>query len=82
MASTEKMAATGQGDIKSKRNTGSVGNETKADMKGAMYGEPTDKNPLRGAVSELKKQHPEKHDDLGPHHGGSSHLRHKPMRLK
>lgn len=59
-----------------------VGNETKADMKGAQLGNPTDKNPLRGAMAELHSQHPERHDDLGPHHGGTAHLRHRPMGLK
>ena len=35
-----------------------VGNETKANMKGA----------LGDAVSHLHSQHPEAYDDLGPHH--------------
>lgn len=66
---------------RSKRNVGSVGNETKADMRGALEGQPTDKNPLRGAISELHSQHPHKYDDHGPHHGDMSHMRHKPMKL-
>ena len=44
-----------------------VGNETKADMKGAQGGDASD--GLRGAVNELKRQHPIRYDDLGPHHG-------------
>ena len=43
-----------------------VGAEKKADMKGGLMGSPQDQ--LSGAVKELKKQHPIKHDDLGPHH--------------
>ena len=60
---------------------GGVGNERKADMKGAMNGKPTDMNPLKGAIRELGAQHPHRHDDLGPHHGGTEHIRHKPMKL-
>src|ERR1700677_1745703 len=46
-----------------------VGNERSPDMKGAMEGNPTDHNPLHGAVKELHSQHPIHHDDHGPHHG-------------
>jgi hypothetical protein len=60
---------------------GGVGNETKADMKGALEGSPTDMNPLRGAIQELGRQHPHKYNDHGPHHGTSDHIRHKPMKL-
>jgi hypothetical protein len=41
-----------------------IGNERDADMKGALKGNPVDKNPitkgndLQGAVRELKSQHP------------------------
>ena len=61
-----------------------VGNERKDDMQGAMYGNPNDKavihsGSLKGAVSELKSQHPYKHSDRGPHHGGKAHIRHEPM---
>jgi len=59
---------------KSKVNTGSVGNETKANVRGAQ--EPS--NHLGGAVAELKRQHPIAHDDLGPHHNRSDHIRHRP----
>ena len=57
-----------------------VGNEKRADMRGALEGEPTDHNPLRGAVKELHVQHPHSYDDHGPHHGGSEHMRHESMR--
>jgi len=33
---------------------------------------------LAGAVGELRKQHPIKHDDLGPHHSDSTHVTHAP----
>ena len=65
----------------SRRNSGGVGNETKADMKGAMQGQPSDKNPLKGAMQELHSQHPHKYSDHGPHHSDMSHVRHKPMKL-
>ena len=55
------------------------GPETKADMKGAQMGQPTDRNPLHGAIAELGAQHPTRHDDLGPHHGGTAHVRHMPL---
>lgn len=59
-------------------NASAVGNERKADMAGAMMGQPTDGNPLRGAMKHLASEHPEKHDDRGPHRGGSAHMRHMP----
>ena len=65
----------------SRMNKPSVGNETKADMAEAMNGQPTDKNPLRGAMQELHSQHPHAYDDHGPHHNDMSHNRHKPMKL-
>lgn len=74
--------AHGQGDVREKPHTANVGNETKADMKGAMLGQPTDKNPLRGALQELGAQHPIKYDDRGPHQGKDHHVRHVPMRMK
>lgn len=46
-----------------------AGPEKHANMKGALMGSPTDHNPLKAATKELYKQHPHKHDDLGPHHG-------------
>ena len=64
---------------KSRNNKPSVGNETKADMAGGLYGQPTDKNPLHGAMRELKSQHPHSYDDHGPHHSDSSHVRHMPL---
>lgn len=54
-----------------------VGGESKANMKGAQMGNPTDGNPLRHAVGELHKQHPIKHHDHGPHHGTDHHIRHE-----
>lgn len=60
-----------------------VGNETKAETKRAQSGgsaasaEGT-KASLKKAVSELHTQHPTRHDDLGPHHGGTAHVRHRP----
>lgn len=56
-----------------------VGETSRADMKGAQMGQPTDKNPLRGAMKELASQHPHSYDQLGPHHGGSEHVRHIPL---
>lgn len=58
---------------------GGVGNETKADMKGALEGSPTDHNPLRGAVQHLHEEHPIPYHDHGPHHGTDHHLRHEPL---
>ena len=76
------------------RNKSEVGNETRADVKGVQMGGSRaeakgsqlhdglagsgTKGDLGGAVRELHKQHPERHDDLGPHHGGTAHLRHEP----
>lgn len=59
------------------RSASYVGNETKADMRGAMDGNSTDGSPLRGAMRELHSQHPHSYDDLGPHHGTTNHIRHK-----
>lgn len=46
-----------------------VGNETHANMAGA----------LGGAVAELRSQHPIAHHDHGPHHGNSHHVRHQAL---
>ncbi len=54
-----------------------VGNETKADMKGAMSMGRGSK--LKEAVTELHAQHPHGHEDHGPHHGGKEHMRHMPL---
>jgi hypothetical protein len=40
------------------RPVSNVGNETKAAIGAAMEGNPTDSNPLRGAVKHLEAQHP------------------------
>ncbi len=61
------------------RGGSEVGNETKADMKGALGGNPTDGNPLTHAVHELHSQHPIAYHDHGPHHGHTHHIRHEPM---
>lgn len=72
--------------VKSKdNNTGrgsDVGNERKADVKGAQEGgsraEGMDSKPhLGGAVRELREQHPIAYNDLGPHHGRKEHIRHE-----
>jgi hypothetical protein len=34
---------------------------------------------LSEAVADLHKQHPIKWNDLGPHHGGTTHIRHQPV---
>lgn len=51
---------------KTKVNTGSVGGESKANMKGAAMGQPS--GGLKGAIGELKSQN---------HSMG--HLRHEPL---
>lgn len=58
-----------------------VGNETKADMKGGLEGQPTDgmRGGLSHAVRELHEQHPIAHYDHGPHHGTDHHIRHEPL---
>lgn len=59
-----------------------VGNERKADVKGAQDGGSMAEaahNPLKGAMKELHSQHPHAHHDHGPHHGTTEHIRHKPM---
>lgn len=62
--------------------TSDVGNETKADMKGAgvMGARSTvGESSLMHAVRGLKAEHPQRFDDLGPHHGGMEHVRHMPL---
>lgn len=56
-----------------------AGPERKVDIKGAQLGQPTDKNPLSGAMKELKGQHPIAYSDHGPHHGTAHHVRHEPL---
>ncbi len=56
-----------------------VGNETRANMAGALGGSPTDGNPLTHAMHELHSQHPIAHHDHGPHHGHNHHIRHEPL---
>lgn len=54
-----------------------VGGETKANMRGALEGNPTDgmKGHLGHAMDELHSQHPIEHHDHGPHHGTDHHIR-------
>lgn len=54
-------------------------NDTKADMRGALTGNPEQGNPLSHAKHELHKQHPIPYHDHGPHHGTDHHIRHKPL---
>lgn len=54
-----------------------VGNERKADVRGAQMGSPEDGNPLRGATRELHSQHPHQYHEHGPHHGTRDHIRHE-----
>lgn len=58
-----------------------VGNETKADMKGAMGqgGSVVGSTKLIHAVEHLKSEHPQRYDDLGPHHGTMENVRHMPL---
>ena len=37
------------------------------------------KTSLAGATAQLRKEHPEKYNDLGPHKGGQSHVTHMPL---
>lgn len=63
-----------------KGHSSEVGNETKANVKGAQVGQPMDH--MAGAVAELRGQHPHAHDDHGPHHNDRSHIRHKPYSMR
>ena len=56
-----------------------AGPERKAEVRAAQDSNPSEHNPLRGAVQELGRQHPIKHDDHGPHHGTDHHIRHMPL---
>ena len=58
-----------------KASGSNVGRTDKADMAGAFKGN----DPLAGAIAELHAQHPIDYDDLGPHHGGNTHIRHEPL---
>lgn len=51
-----------------------AGPERKADMAGA--GVMGGGSSMGAACGELMKQHPQRHDDLGPHHGTMDHVRH------
>jgi hypothetical protein len=70
----------GDGDYSSRpAGGGKMSGEKSADMKGGLYGNPSEHNPLKGAVKELKAQHPHSHESRGPHHGGKAHDRHMPL---
>lgn len=65
-----------------------VGNETKADTSGAgldstramdRTGSVVGESGLMKAVKHLHGEHPIAYDALGPHHGGSDHVRHMPL---
>ena len=59
-----------------------VGNERKADVRGAQEGgsmAEASGNPLSHAKHELKSQHPHEYHEHGPHHGTRDHIRHKPL---
>lgn len=64
-----------------------VGGEKKANMRGALDGNPTDgmysslvgHTHLSHAMKELHEQHPIEHHDHGPHHGTDHHIRHEPL---
>lgn len=57
-----------------------VGNERKADVRGAQDGgSAAEAGGLSHAMKELHEQHPIAHHDHGPHHGTDHHLRHEPM---
>ncbi len=61
----DKPAASGKG---ASADAGKMGS---ANMTGAFS----------GAVAELNAQHPHPHHDHGPHHGTTTHIRHKAMKL-
>ena len=64
-----------------------VGNEKHADLHGTQldgsraegFERPELRGGLGGAVEELHRQHPHKHNDHGPHHGTTTHIRHEPL---
>ncbi len=58
---------------------GSEVGEEKHYSRKAWTGNPSEHNPLKGAVGHLKSEHPYKHDDHGPHHGKKHHDRHEPL---
>lgn len=46
---------------------------------GGPAGSAVGEHSLGAAIGELHAQHPKKYDDLGPHHGGDTHVRHMPL---
>lgn len=65
---------------KSAVRTGSVGSERPVNPASVQLGGSAAEagGALKGAMRELHAQHPIAHDDLGPHHGRTDHIRHKP----
>lgn len=61
------------------RGGSEVGNESKANMKGALGGSPEDGMSMKGASRELHSQHPHQYHEHGPHHGTKDHIRHMPV---
>lgn len=70
------MARLGRGIAGRMNKAAGVGQEKKADMRGAGLG---GAGALGMACRELREQHPVKYDDMGPHHGGMEHVRHEPL---
>lgn len=57
-----------------------IGKENKGDVKEVQDGgSRAEAGGLKGAVAELKRQHPHHHMDRGPHHGSKEHERHEPV---
>lgn len=64
-------------------NVGGVGSEKPASPKvvqggGSVAEAKGVRASLGAATAELRSQHPYRHDDHGPHHGGTAHVRHRP----
>ena len=76
--SAQAKVSTG-GRTKTAPHPGNPGPETKAKTSAAGLNSNSvlgGEAGLNNAVKELHRQHPHKHDDLGPHHGGSDNVRH------
>lgn len=54
-------------------------NKREAPAGGGPAGSAVGVTTLSAAVGELKSQHPKAYNDLGPHHGGTTHDRHMPL---
>lgn len=76
-ADVHKMGRVDPGPA-AKKGGSEVGNERKAEVsRTQLGGSAAEAGGLRGAVGELKAQHPLKHNDHGPHHGMNHHMRHE-----